>query len=806
MSGTDTNATGVGSGPLPLTGTRVLDLSGATAPLCGQMLVLFGADVVLFERESSRRGREDLTWLACNAGKRSVGADDDPQTVLAELCRAADVVVDGDPENPLGFDPREASPSLIHVTVSPFGLEGPRADWLDSELVAQAAGGLLFLCGDADHPPARIGVPLATGIAGTQAACAALIALVQRRRTGEGARVDVSRQESVANLLFTTQFMARVHDRPNGRGDVQLTVGERRVTRRTLWRCADGYLTWNLWNGPGMGRKNDPMFEWIRDEGVAEAAELLAVPWESMSTGDLTNELLDQVNRVVGDFLAKRDKTEIDREAFERRILLFIVSSFEDVAHSQQLMAREAFGTFELPDGTDVKIVAEPARSTAYRVRIGSRAPGWGDDTRAVVDEWLRDGPRAVSSQGTGGGSLPFEGVRILDFGWAIVSPLTTRMLAIFGADVVKLEYRGRPDALRMTGPYPLGKPSMDGSAAHVSINASKRSLGIDMNHPKARDLLHRMAKQADIICENFTPGTAARLGYGYDDFRAIRPDVIMMSLSMQGQTGPRAQQPGFGNHLQAMSGLDFVTGFPDGKPQGPNQVLPDFIGPWLSIAALISALEHRRRTGEGQYIDISQLEAMMLYAQPMLMEYGVNGASPERRGNTSPTAAPHGVYPAKGEERWIAMAVTSDAEWHALHAMLPDTLGVQFPATLTTAARLADAAALDAALAGWTAEQDAEALAVALQARGVRAHLVCDGRDMLNDPQLAFRNHYFIREHAKLGPSLVEATSFRISSVEPRFEPGPMYGSGVADVLDDWLQIDTEELGELLESEAIVM
>ena len=668
-------------------------------------------------------------------------------------------MIDGDPDNALGLDPRAASPSLIHVTVSPFGLAGPRAGWLDSELVAQAAGGLLFLSGDADHPPAQIGFPLAHGVAGAQAACAVLIALAQRRRTGAGARIDVSRQESVACLLFNTEFMAHVYGAPGRRGDVSLSARDRRLVRRTFWRCADGHLTWNLWTGPGMGRKNESFFEWMRDEGVPEAAELLALPWERMGTDDLTVELLERVNRVAEDFFARRGREEFDREALARRVLLFAVRSLEDVAANDQLLARRAFGSFELPDGRRAAIVARPARSTAYPIEIAARAPALGADTEAVAKQWSGNPAPPAGLPATAAGGLPFEGIRVLDFGWALVSPLTTRMLAVFGADVVKLEYRRRPDMVRMTGPYPGGRPGMDAGALFVSVNASKRSLGVDMNHPEGRDLLHRMATRADVVCENFTPGTAARLGYGYEDFRAVREDIVMMSLSMQGQTGPRADQPGFGNHLQAMSGLDHLTGFPDGRPQGPNQVLPDFIGPWLSIAALVCALEHRRRTGEGQYLDISQFEAIMLYLQPALIECGVTGASPERVG--------------------------------------PD---------LSTPARLGRRDELDAALAAWTDDQDPHALAGRLQARGVRAYPVCDGRDMLNDPQLAFRGHYFTREHAELGESLMVANAFRIGGLEPRFEPGPLYASGVVDVLDDWLQLDPDELGRLIEAGAIVM
>jgi benzylsuccinate CoA-transferase BbsF subunit len=394
----------------------------------------------------------------------------------------------------------------------------------------------------------------------------------------------------------------------------------------------------------------------------------------------------------------------------------------------------------------------------------------------------------------------------VLDFGWLVVSPLTTKSLAIFGADVVKLEFRGRPDALRMTGPYPNGRPSMDGSAPFVSINASKRSLGIDLNHPDAHALILRMACEADIICENFAPGTAARLGYDYETFRAIKPDVIMLSLSMQGQTGPRATQPGLGNHLQAMSGLDHVTGFPDGSPQGPNQVLPDFIGPGIALSSLLAALEHRRLTGEGQYIDISQLEAMMLYMQPTLIEHAVTGASPQRRGNISLTAAPHGVYPVQGEDRWIAIVVGSDAEWGRLHELLPKQARESLPADLPTHERLARRSELDAELARWSADWEGDALASALQERDIPAYIVCDGRDLLVDPQLAFREHYRFPEHGKLGPSLVDAPPFRISGLEPRLDAGPLYARDGVAVLEDWLGIDSDALSDLLASGAIAL
>jgi crotonobetainyl-CoA:carnitine CoA-transferase CaiB-like acyl-CoA transferase len=790
---------------LPLSGIRVLNMAGHSAPICGQVLALFGADVVLVEGESAATLRNDLAWAAYNAGTESLSLDvstSEGRTLLDDLARSADVFIDGDVVIE-DFDPRAHSPALIHVTVSPFGLEGPRASWRANELVSQASGGLLYLSGDLEHPPAMLGFPLATGIAGAQAACAVLIALAQRHRTGEGARIDVSRQESVVNTLYTTHLMSHVSGQPGTRGETPLTVAGRTVTRKTLWECADGTVTWNIWMGLGMGRKNDPMFEWIREEGVQEIEELIAVPWEELGAHDLTPELMDRVNSIVGDFLATKSKSLIRREAAERKMLLYVVQDMSDVAVDDQLREREAFRELDLPEGPTVQVVGTPVRSTAYPIEISRHVPLLGEHTEAILAEWLSTPPQRVKPEKPAF-RLPFDGIRVLDFSWAVVGPVTTKYLAMFGADVVKVEFRGRPDAIRMTGPYPTGKPGMNNSSLFSSINAGKRSIGIDMNHPEARKVLHRLAAKADVICENFTPGTAERHGYSYETFRRMRSDTIMMSLSMQGQTGCRASQPGFGNHLQAMSGIDSLTGFPDGPPHGPNQVLPDFIGPWISLAAVAAALEHRRRTGEGQYIDISQFEAIMLYLQPRLIEFAISGSPPERAGNTSPLASPHGVYPVMGDDQWIALAVHADSEWRRLHGLLPSPLQERYPAALTTAQRIERRNELDRMLAQWTAEQEAEALVSKLQELKIAAYTVSDGLQLIADPQLAFRDHFRMAEHRKLGPQIVDAPAFRIDNIEPRIAAGPLYAHDTVDVLEEWLSIDPDELADLIASEAL--
>jgi crotonobetainyl-CoA:carnitine CoA-transferase CaiB-like acyl-CoA transferase len=793
---------------LPYEGLRVLDFAGALAPHCGQILALFGADVVLIETAADRSLRRDVAWAAFNAGKRSLAVDLDDAADrgrLLELARTADVWIDtGSPFAEL--EPRRDAAQLVHASITPFGLDGPRAGWRDCELVAQAAGGLLYLSGSRDHPPAQVGIPVAIGMAGAQAACAVLLALAQRQRTGLGARIDVSRQESVANLLFTTQFMSWVAGQPARRGEAPVTIKGRRLTRKLLWRCADGYATWVLWTGPGLGPKNLLTFEWMRESGISDIEDLLELPWGEMSLGDVAPELMDRVNHCVGDFFASLTKAEIDRQALERRILLAAIHSPEDIVHDEQLRAREAFRSLELPEacgGKTVPIVGRVARSTAYPIEIGSRAPEHGELGDAAVAQW--SSPRPAPDSPSAAGTLPLDGVRVLDLGWAVVSPVATKYLALFGADVVKIEVRSRPDPVRMTGPYPLGHPSFDGSTTFQSVNASKRSAGIDLDHPEGRALIHRLTREADIVCENFTPGTAARLGCDEASLRAVRPDLIMLSVSLQGQTGPGAPKPGLGNHLQAMSGIDHLTGFPDAPPGGPNQVLPDFIGPLIAVASLLAALEHRRKTGEGQYIDLAQLEAIMLYVQPALIEYALTGTSPERRGNSSPTAAPHGVYPVAGDDCWIAIAVEDDAAWRALRAKLPAELAARFAADMTTGERLGASERLDEAIAEWTRPQDGEALMTSLQNAGVAAYTVSSGMQLIADPQLAHRGHYVDVEHGKLGTQKVDAPSFRFDRLEPRITAGPRYAEHTGEFLQDWLGLDDDAISALVASGALV-
>jgi len=410
--------------------------------------------------------------------------------------------------------------------------------------------------------------------------------------------------------------------------------------------------------------------------------------------------------------------------------------------------------------------------------------------------------PRATAPKPAGDGGTPpkpLAGVRVMDSSWIVAGPVTAKWLALAGADVLKIESMKRPDPGRMTGPFPLGKPFRDGSAGWPNLNANKRSVAIDISHPRARDLLLRLGAQADIVLENFSAGVMVRHQLGYEDLRAVNPGIIMIAMSLQGQTGSRAHQPGVGSHVQMRSGLDAITGFSDAKPGGPAVFLPDMLGPWIGIAGLLAALEHRKLTGVGQYIDLSQYEAMLLWMQPAILHRELYGVDPPRKGNASDNAGPHGVFPLSGDDRWIAIECLSDDDWRRLWSFLPAAAQAAFPAGSTLQQRLDRRVELEAAIAGWTKGQDGSELMARLQAAGIGAHVVFDTLDLLHDPQLEAREHCRYLEHSILGPLPVEKPAFRPQSwsLDP-ITLGPLYASGTASGLKEWLGIDDDEIADL--------
>jgi benzylsuccinate CoA-transferase BbsF subunit len=402
---------------------------------------------------------------------------------------------------------------------------------------------------------------------------------------------------------------------------------------------------------------------------------------------------------------------------------------------------------------------------------------------------------------------LPLEGVRVADFTWIGAGAFTTKLLADFGAQVIKIESAERLDALRGSRPFRDGKPGVNRSGYFADRNSSKRGITINLKNPKGQEFARRLIARSDVVANNFSPGVMEKFGLGYDAVRQIRPDIVYVSMSMQGAAGPEHKYLGFGLTIGALTGLQYLSGLPECEPAGTGTNFPDHIpNPCHAAFAVLAALFHRRRTGEGQFIDLAQTEPMISLLGPTILNYTVNGDLSERHGNTRLPRVPHGVYPCAGEDRWIAISAWTDQAWESLIRVLgfPNWADGQLS---TAEKRLARRQEIDAGIAEATCLRDADELMTALQSEGVPAGVVRSAADViLSDPQLRHRGHWVHLNHQEMGPSLYNAPPFRMSGVDavPR-TPAPLLGEHTVEVCREVFELADDEIASLRQDGVLV-
>ena len=402
--------------------------------------------------------------------------------------------------------------------------------------------------------------------------------------------------------------------------------------------------------------------------------------------------------------------------------------------------------------------------------------------------------------------TLPLEGLKVLDFCWVAVGPMTTKYLSEYGATVLRVESGKRPETLRRAGPFAGGESGINRSGYFANYNANKFGLSIDMSHPSAPELILRIARWADVVTENFTPGTLERWGLGYAQLSEANPSIILFSASMLGRGGPMQTQPGFGAVLSSLAGYTNIIGWPDRGPVNPYGAYTDFVCPKFAVAAILAAVDRQRRTGTGTHLDMSQLETSLHFGGPMLLDCAVNGREPELVGNRHNAASPHGAYPcapdANGEsDRWIALAVFTDAQWTALRdVMLADGFTDAASGEFRTfRVRKAHEDKLEGIIATWTAPQDRHDLMRRLQAVGVPAGVVNDTRDLFNDAQLQHRNHFTWLDHPEMGPYATDYSEVQLSSTPGRLDrPAPLLGQDTQHALRNIVGLSEAEYGAL--------
>ena len=399
-----------------------------------------------------------------------------------------------------------------------------------------------------------------------------------------------------------------------------------------------------------------------------------------------------------------------------------------------------------------------------------------------------------------------FEGIHVLDFTWVGVGPVTVKYLADNGADVIRIESTARPDVLRMAPPWKDAKPGLNSSQFFASYNTSKKGVTLDMSKPRAREIFLKMLPWADVVTESFTPKALRNWGLDYEHLSAIKPDLIMLSTCMQGQTGPHSQYAGFGNLMAALSGFYHIAGYSEEELCPPYGAYTDFIAPRFGASALIAALDYKRRTGKGQYIDMAQYEAALHFLAPALVDYHATGRVLGPNGNASERYAPHGAYQCAdddGHERWIALAVENDQEWQALLKVLRiENSDARFA---VMSERLKNRDAVDAIVSAHTRSRNADELTVALQASGIAAYPVQNCMDIHRDENLEAFDFWHWLDHKEMGPSPYEGLQHRLSRTPGELRwAAPVLGQHNEEILGGMLGFSGAEIEQLKQDKIV--
>lgn len=787
-----------------LDGIRILALTDERGLLAGRLLADLGADVVVVEPPQGSRARwaapissetvGSLVWQSYAAGQRGIVIDLDREAAREELRRLADhadAVVTSWPRADLerwGLDPaalRERAPHLVVATVTGFGWDGPKAGYADADLVVWAAGGPLGPHRDGDRAPVRPSVPQAYLHAGADAAVGVLLALAEREQSGLGQHVDVSAQVSLGQATLARILADAVGDdnpafqqTPTARAD-RSGSGAATPNAHKKWAVRDGLVELHLSMGPAAGAFTNRLFAWVASGGELPA-DIAEWDWRTVpdriAAGDLDPAELDRARDAVRAFLATQTKADVLQAALERRLLSIPIFDAADVLESPQLAARGFFSDVVLEDGSSLRVPGAFAAVTdGPGPHLRSRAPLLGEHDDDVRAQWLaadaRPSSSAPSSERAEGGEigtreLPLAGVRVVDLSWVVAGPLIGRTLADFGADVIRIESTSRVDTARMMQPFHGGVPDREGSALYGTCNAGKRGMTLDLTDPAGQQIVRDLVATADVVLASFAPGQLARWGLSPEELRRDRPDLIVLSTSIAGESGPWAGLAGFGNVGSSLSGVQLLVGWPDALPFGPFGPYTDYIGPRMSLITLLAALRRKRRTGLGCVIDVAQMESGAFFLAPQLAHHSLDGTIPVRRGNADEQHAPHGVYPARaggGHDRFVAIAVTDSDEWTALATAIGRVDLLQRADLADPAGRRAASEELDAAISAWTAVRDADEIERELQSVRVPAHVAALQDDYVRDAQLAHRGHLVTVPHALHGTTTVEGARVRL-------------------------------------------
>ena len=797
---------------------RVLDFTDERGELGPMLLGDLGADVIRVEPPGGTPSRRtqpladgesgdlaSLSFRAFNRNKRSIVLDVDgtlaDRDVLKQLIASADFLFESSPPSMLeGFgitaaEVRTANPHIVHVRISPFGIDGPRAGDHGNDLVVAALGGPMSLQGPHERAPLRISVPQVWRHTGAEAAASALVAHARMRRTAEAQFVDLSAQCVMTWTMLQAMGAHAIQGFDFERDD------SRMIGVEIVHACRDGHIV-----ALPMSRVVQGLLDWMIADGILDASAREA-DWEAFdqSLRDPTIEArwsMAEMVALLRAFLARHTKRELFDFGIEHGITLAPVGTMSELLGLEHLAVRGYWRDLASGDKAPGLWARSGPESEAL-LSVRREAPGL-DAHGTEIRESLRatEARPAPAAEADEEERLPFAGIKVADFAWVGVGPISSKYLADHGATVVRVESENRPDVLRGGPPFKDNVPGWNRSQFYGDFNTSKFGLALDMKRDEGLAVAKRLIAWADVMVESFAPGAMQRMGLDFAEVRKLNPGIIMVSTCLMGQTGPARAMAGYGYHAAAIAGFYEVTGWPDMAPSGPWTAYTDTIAPRFVSTIIAAALDRRRRTGKGCFIDLAQLEASLHFLAPEILDHQVNGRSVTRIGNRSRFAAPQGAYRCAGEDDWVAIAVETDAQWQALCANVP---GLDAGAYLANDDRLAAHDEIDAVLTAWTAERAPEDVAALLQAAGVPSGKVQRSSDLAKDPQYKHRSFFREYEHGEMGAVAYAGHQYRISGYNngPR-GPAPLLGEHSFEVLTNLLGLSEEEVSEVFASGAI--
>ena len=788
---------------------RVLELgSGVAAAYAAKLLGDHGADVLKVEDlegdDTRRRGpfasgasdaERSGTFLALNVNKRGVCVDLDSaagRRRLAAYVAWADVLVHNYAPRraaDLGIDAAALAavrPDLVAVSITPFGASGPYGDYQGTELIVANAGGWTSLCPgthrDETLPPLKVFGHQCALMAGTAGAMAALAMAREAARSGVGDHIDLSEQEYTAGVL---------------EAGIPVYTYLGAVLKRTHPR---GLIPWGIFQA-----KDAPIFiVCVEQDQWERLVDFMGRPdWatlEIFATRAGRSENQDVIHSFLQEFVAEWSAFDLYHAAQQHRICCAPIMDYAQLAANEHLRARGFFANVDVPGLGPVEHLATPVLGNAGRPPIRRRAPRLGEHNDDPIDA-----PRNGKSPVGGPPRLPLAGVRIVDLTWVWAGTFGAMNLAHLGAEVIRFESAQRPDLYRRSRINRAdGKQDLDVSGMFNQWNQGKKSVSVDLRHPRGIELVKRFVAESDVVMQNFATGVMERLGLGYDVLRDINPRIILASISGYGQSGPCRNYMGYGPATSPLTGISSVTGYGHGGPEEVGVSMPDPNAGITAAYAVVAALARREASGVGDHLDISLLESSAAFGLEAWMQFVLDGTQPARAGNRDPCMSPHGCFPCQGEDEWVAIACVGDHHWRKL-ARLIDPALVDDERFAALAARKGNEDALEAIVAAWTRRRDRWCVTAQLQSVDIAAFPAFTCQDIVEDPHLNARGYIERLPHPKVGARAHTGIPWRLSRRPNGVRaPAPCLGADTQELLRELLGLRDAEIADLKASGVI--